>query len=463
MKYWQRKSRQKRENPLYKLVFLLTVLTLLSSSLPLVTRVEYTTLYTNFPLLSSGESVYYVTSKVKISQGNILKVWHFGKIKVYKMMLDTKEVIEISKIALGVFSPEKHKISVMDKPYTLFSTTLTQEDLKQYHRKTSKYLGNGTTVCIIDTGIDFLHPDFFRNDKSVVSCMVSMYFISNSNTYLTWIPEVNGSLEDAWELEQDIYKTYGMYAWMDENGHGTHVAGIIASQGNMGFVGLAPGVDLVIVKAFDKLGVAGLDIVLEALEWVYNNTARYKIRIVNISWGSRGDNRGIDPLSLVIDYMTDKLGLIFVCAMGNSGNVPFTVNIPACARRAVAVGAFDPANRKIAEFSSFGTTVDLRIKPDFVGAGVNIISCKPVTIRSYIEEMYPQVVYNNYYMVLSGTSMATPCVVSVYASYIQKLLTETNTKPSYTTLYNELVKNSEHINRYYKDFISGWGIPLICD
>jgi len=473
MKYWRREGKKDRygaHRAVHKVVFLLSVLSFLSSTLPMLVNVDYTTIYVSFPLFCDEPRVYYVTALGRLPLGGCIRSWHFGEISVYKVRLDSKGVDRLAgdERVLGIYSPEdaESKFDLMKAPYTVTTSAKTSgvSDYKQYHRRTDRYAGEGVTVCVIDTGIDYLHPDFFREGgESVIRCMVSMFFIGNNFTYVNWVPGVNGTLEEAWALDQEIFAAYGMYAWMDENGHGTHVAGIIAGQGNMGFVGLAPGVDLVIVKAFDRLGVAGLDIVLEALEWVYNNTGRYGIRIVNISWGSTGDNRGIDPLSLLVDYMTEELGIVFVCAMGNEGNVPFTVNIPACARRAVAVGAFDVANKKIAEFSSFGTTIDLRMKPDFIGAGVGIISCKPVTVRSYIEEEYPDAVYNDYYMVLSGTSMATPCVASVYAAYIERLTEETSIKPTPTALYNVLVGSCERINKYGQDFVSGWGIPVISE
>lgn len=470
MKYWKRNDSTRRLKyrctHFTRLVYLLTVVSLLSTSLPLLTKIDSDVLYYFMPV-STKRSIYYValTDKNLGIQCDVLQVWRFGDLRIYKCIMTSRDAVEVSKHALGVFMPKENKICLLEKPYTVVQTSLRSNniaDYKQFHRRTNMFLGNGVVVCIIDTGIDYLHPDFFRGNRSVVKCLVSMFYMSNdTHTYLVWIPEVNGSLSDAWELDRYLYAIYGEYAWMDDNGHGTHVAGIVASQGNKGFVGLAPGVDLIVIKAFNVLGVADLDTCLESLEWVYNYTKLFNIKIVNISWGCEGDNRGIDPLSIAIDYISEKLGIIFVCAVGNSGNYPFTVNIPACAHKAVAVGAYDVANNKIAKFSSLGTTNDLRIKPDFLGAGVDIISCKPVTVKCYLEEMYPQIVYNEYYMVLSGTSMATPCVVSVFASYYEKLVETTTVKPSPDILYNYVVSRCIRINEHCKDPISGWGIPVI--
>ena len=462
MSYWVREGgrRKRREpGPLHSLTVLVALLVTAACVLSLVTDVDLGVL-TQLPL--SRRRVYYVTSTGEVPLGQVLAVWRFGRLRVYKTVLGPSEVVEVARRALGVYSPSQHEVSVMESPYTVFTSAgEVKTDVKQWHRRTDRWTGSGIVVCVIDTGIDYLHPDFFRSDgSSVIRALVSMFYISHDETYLVWIPGVNGTLEEAWRLEQELYNTYGIYAWMDDNGHGTHVAGIIASQGNMGYRGLAPGVSLVVVRAFDRLGVASMDTVLEALEWVYNNTSRFKIRVVNLSWGSPGDNRGLDPVSLVIDYMTDTLGIVFVAAAGNSGNMPFTINIPACARRAIAVGAFDPAAMKLAEFSSFGTTVDLRLKPDFIAAGVDIISCKPVTVKSYIEQHYPEVVYNKYYMVLSGTSMAAPCVSAVAAAYAEMLLAHA-TKPTYTVLLETLVENTVRLNKVGKDFVSGWGAPVI--
>ena len=461
MEYWVRDGRgsSRRPGPLQSLATLVALLVTATAAVTTVTQVDITALV-RLPLSRTG--VYYVTTTGELEAGRVLRVWRFGELRVYKVVMGAREVVEAARKALGVYSPSQQEISVMTPPYTIFTRAEDPAtDVKQWHRRTGEWSGEGVTVCVIDTGIDYLHPDFLREDGTpVVRALVSMFFVSPSGTYLHWVPGVNGTLEEAWVFEQEVFELYGKYPWMDDNGHGTHVAGIIASQGNMGFRGLAPGVKLVVVRAFNKLGVASMDTVLEALEWVWNYTSRFKIRIVNLSWGAPGDNRGLDPVSLAVDYLSERLGLMFVAAAGNSGNMPFTINIPACARRAVAVGAFDPAEMKMAEFSSFGTTIDLRVKPDFVGAGVGIISCKPVTVTSYIEEQHPEVVYNKYYMVLSGTSMAAPCVTAVAAAHAERLESQ-NIKPTYSVLLEALVRSTVKLNKVTKDFVSGWGAPVI--
>jgi len=455
-KYW---VREKEKHP--------PLIILISTLLSLICITSFLhTLHVSIDLYTTSEDskvlAYITTFNPDVCRGlRVIRTWHVGRLYIFKVVERISRLKRLRDCWIYVVERVNASVvSIIGSPYTL----LNYRDVEYYkrvclvrvpqyvHRFGWRLTGSGVTVCIIDSGVDYLHPEL----RDCVYVLVSLFYRKvNSSTYLTWIVGVNGSLEEAWMLDRYLYSEYGVFAWMDDNGHGTHVAGIIASRGLYGIRGLAPSVRLVVVRCFDREGLASFDDCITALCWIYNNSEQFKIKVVNISWGCTGDNRGVDPLSLLIDYITQEKRIFFVCAMGNLGTMPFTVCIPACARYAISVGAYNTWNDTIASFTSIGPTNDLRIKPDFLGAGVLIPSTKPVTVKSYLEEKLPQLVINDYYMLLSGTSMSAPCITAVVASILEQ-------HPDIT--YNKLIELlREHCIKltFTKDVVCGFGIPRV--
>jgi subtilisin family serine protease/subtilisin-like proprotein convertase family protein len=177
---------------------------------------------------------------------------------------------------------------------------------------------------------------------------------------------------------------------LDQNGHGTHVAGIIGATGNNG-VGVA-GVDwqvgLMPVQFLDANGVGNISTFITALGYA----VRHGAKISNNSW-SGADN---DPLLQNAIANAGAAGMIFVAAAGNGGTnndtspaYPSSFNL----NNIIAVAASDN-NDRLASFSNYGPhSVDL------AAPGVNIVSTLP----------------HNTYGTMSGTSMATPMVTGVVA------------------------------------------------
>ncbi|MEM5824588.1 MAG: S8 family peptidase, partial [Candidatus Aenigmatarchaeota archaeon] len=251
--------------------------------------------------------------------------------------------------------------------------------------------GNNVKIAILDTGIDIYHRD------------------------------LNYSL-DSWKCFYSIRGNVIENNWSycnDDNGHGTHVAGIIAARylGNIskcfeGYpCGIAPNATLFIAKVFDSNGYAYLIDILNALEWAVNNS----VDIVSMSFGidllSFGLNscyplgnssleRAIYLFNSLLDEISIKYNIIFVASIGNNPN---SISSPACAKNVIGVGAINK-NRDIAYFSSRGP-IDNRIKPDIVAPGVNINSTFPI----------------NSYKSLSGTSMSAPFVSGALAILIEAL------------------------------------------
>lgn len=173
----------------------------------------------------------------------------------------------------------------------------------------------------------------------------------------------------------------------DDNGHGTHVAGIIAAKRDgKGMVGVAPDVKLYAVKAMGADGSGSLSDVIEGLDWAIANG----MDIVNMSLGTPSDSRVLHSL---IDTARQK-NIIVVAAAGNEST---SVSYPAKYDSAVAVSAVDSA-KQFASFSNFGPEVD------FAAPGVGIVSTYP----------------GNRFARMSGTSQATPHVAGLLADLKQK-------------------------------------------
>src|SRR4051794_29039871 len=131
---------------------------------------------------------------------------------------------------------------------------------------------------------------------------------------------------------------------IDRFGHGTHMAGLIASDGTTSagaFEGAAPETNLVSVKVAGWDGATDVSTVIAALHWVVANRDRYGIRVVNLSWGTdavRGS--GADPLDRAVEEAW-AAGLVVVVAAGNTGPAASTITKPADDPYVITVGAAD--------------------------------------------------------------------------------------------------------------------------
>lgn len=215
--------------------------------------------------------------------------------------------------------------------------------------------GKGIKIGILDTGIDYNHEDLKNNYRGGYN------FVENNNDPI------------------------------DQNGHGSHVAGIVAAEDNdIGVVGVAPQAYLYSVKvlAFDSTGSTS-DIV-SGLEWSVENG----MQIINMSLGSEDDSISV---SRAINN-TYNAGILIVAAAGNSGNATGSgdnIDYPASySGEVISVGAID-INDQRAKFSSTGPKLELS------APGVNILS----TLNGN----------KNKYGTLSGTSMSCPHVSGVAA------------------------------------------------
>jgi len=256
------------------------------------------------------------------------------------------------------------------------------------------FTGQGVKVAVIDSGI-FPHPEL------TIAGGVST--IGDSPNFST--------------------------DFSDRNGHGTHVAGIIAANSGNGVVaGTAPGASLYAVKALGADGKGTLQDVLEGIDWAIGQ----KVDIINMSLGSSQDSQALHD-------MVDKAynnGIVVVASAGNSGTDTNantdTVNYPAKYSSVISVAAVDRSLQR-AYFSSTGPKVD------FAAPGVGIYSTYPSDLGGE-------------YASMNGTSQAAPHIAGILA-----VLKEQNPSATPDVLRNKLKNYTIDLGAQGRDSLYGDG------
>lgn len=199
----------------------------------------------------------------------------------------------------------------------------------------------------------------------------------------------------------------------DDNGHGTFVCGLIAGNGLLSggrLCGVAPGCNLVVVKALNEKGETSAINILKAMQWVHENRQKYNIKVCCMSFGAEPLGYG-DPLVAGAEVLW-RDGIVVVSAAGNSGPAEKTIKSPGTASRIVTVGALDYGENpsfeteySVANFSSRGPGL-YGFKPDCLAPGVKIKG-----LGSSAEKIYTE---------MSGTSMSAPIVAGLCALILEK-------------------------------------------
>ena len=430
-------------------ILVLASITLFFSIFPLFLKQTISSLYLKnvdpavISNLNQGKpTIAYITFKNRINL-RCERIWNFGKIKICKYVIYSKKQLEkIARMSnvLGVSYTYTYKI--------IPRTTSTQYNynVNIYYKtmlmnKNSQYNGN-ITVGIVDTGVDFMNPYFFRNNvtvfKVLVDCRVYPCVVNNTSnfTYNQMLNVFNFSYNSELHYYQDF------------NGHGTFVTGEIVSQYS-NYKGLAPGDYIVEIKAFNKNGTASTDEILNALQWLYNNIPIYNIKALSFSWGSAEPCSPYNPIIQAIKqiYLTYRIP-IFVAA-GNYGNFLGDIGSPACSQYVFAVGSWNCYENKLSWFSSVGPAED-RIKPDFVACGTDIVNLRSQTSNLGCLEG------NCNLTVMSGTSMATPLAAACYSRFYQYYIDTYGRAPSPKD-FIEYEKVNAIKYFIHKDVFTGYG------
>ena len=177
----------------------------------------------------------------------------------------------------------------------------------------------------------------------------------------------------------------------DDNGHGTHICGIVAAEKNgVGVVGVAPKADLYVAKAFGKDGKTSYPAIEKSMNWLIDKG----VDVINMSFSSSATS----PQYKALISKVHERGISLICAAGNEGGMgENTIGYPANFPETVAVSAVD-INKNIADFNSRGKAAEIS------AAGIDIYS-------TYLDGGYAT---------LSGTSMATPIITGAVAILLSK-------------------------------------------
>jgi type VII secretion-associated serine protease mycosin len=240
-------------------------------------------------------------------------------------------------------------------------------DRVPYERSWSETTGAGATVAVVDTGVQADHED------------------------------LTGSVLPGWDAIADAPG-----ATTDPNGHGTHVAGIVAAgaSNGRGGAGAAPGVRILPVRVLDAEGAGWLSDILQGITWSVDHGAD----VVNLSLGGTS---GGSAYRSVLQHAHDQ-GVVVVAAAGNEAGEGNPVVYPAADPSAIAVGALTPGGDR-ASFSNYGSYLDL------AAPGQDILAPCPAAGSTCLSSRQRGWTAPAGYARLSGTSMAAPFVSAAAA------------------------------------------------
>lgn len=249
------------------------------------------------------------------------------------------------------------------------------------------YRGQGYSVAVLDTGIDYRHAALGG---------------SYGNRVIAGWDFVNNDADP-----------------LDDNGHGTHVAGIIGSSA-ANYPGVAPNVNLIALKVLGADGSGSFGHVEDALRWVINNRDKYNIVAVNLSLGA--GNFTANPYTFLEDeFATLKNNGVFIAAASGNSFYSYSSQVglgyPAISPLTVSVGAVWNGNFGTVTWASGAK--DNTTAPDRVtsftqrSSGLNILAPGALITNTHL---------NNTYKAMAGTSMATPVVAGAAALIHQALV-----------------------------------------
>lgn len=260
--------------------------------------------------------------------------------------------------------------------------------------------GKEVTVAVLDSGIAD-HPDLMDSDGSRVI--------------------------------QRVDFTGGEGQVDDFYGHGTHVAGAIAGDGersNGSYIGVAPKAKLIDVKVTDDFGAGSTSDVVAGLEWVLMNKDYYNIRVVNMSLNSTmAESYHDSPLDLAVEILWFN-GIVVVVSSGNNGddanadilyapaNDPFVITVGAVDD----MGTEDRTDDQLSAFTAHGVTADGFHKPEIFVPGSDIIAPLAADDANLALDHPSHTLQGpdgSYYFRMSGTSMASAIAAGAVALLVE--------------------------------------------
>ncbi len=350
-------------------------------------------------------------SKVKELLGDYKPKHEFKNIPAVSMKVNKKKIEELSKLDIIEHIEYDEEVTIFnDRADYWFGTEKARSDFRldgDRDGDSRKYTKNDVVVAVIDTGIDPNHVDL------------------DGGKIIAWKDYVNN--------RPNPY---------DDQGHGTHVAGTVAGEGdgNSKYEGVAKGAALIGLKTLDRRGSGSMSNVTAAVDWCITNKNKYGIDVINMSLGTTGSSDGNDSTSRAVNKAVAN-GITVIVAAGNSGPNTYTIGTPGAAKDAITVANMVDVGEggfSLAPTSSRGPTADNRTKPDIGGPGTRITSAKTNTTNGYVT--------------YSGTSMAAPFVAGTVA-----LMLDANPNLTPSQIRNILVSTAQDWAGNGKDVDYGHG------
>ncbi|HKB07553.1 MAG TPA: S8 family serine peptidase, partial [Candidatus Polarisedimenticolia bacterium] len=246
--------------------------------------------------------------------------------------------------------------------------------------------GAGVTIAVLDTGVDATHPDLPFGSKVVGNVRLGT--------------SLGGGIGFTQPIALEGLPNTDLVL-----GHGTFVASVAAGTGLASGGtnrGVAPGASILGLSAGDLFIVN----VLEGFDYILENAARYRVRVVNCSWGTQGFFDPDDPVNIATRLLHDA-GITVIFAAGNQGPSPDTLNPYAVAPWVIGVGS-SRKDARLSRFSSRGIFEEVLYHPTLIAPGESITAASPALLNA-----------GGYYSTQSGTSFSAPHVAGVAALMLQ--------------------------------------------
>jgi len=286
---------------------------------------------------------------IEAAGGQILA--EFDKMEMVHALVPTSALARLAQDPAIEFIESDGQFEIAEASTSEYEESWALVDIGAESVHSLDYTGRGIRIALLDTGIDYNHPELAHSYRGGYD------FINNDNDP------------------------------MDDNGHGTHVADILAAaRDGKGVVGIAPEAEIYAIKVSDKRGSGSFSDLAKGINWAIEND----IDIVNMSITGSGGNRA---LAKAVQTAYVEYGLVMVAAVGNGkGDVLY----PAAYEQVIGVGSVTKENN-LSDFSRTGEGVELvapgsGIKSTAIGGG---------------------------YRISSGTSMATPLVTGSIALLLE--------------------------------------------
>jgi len=253
------------------------------------------------------------------------------------------------------------------------------------------YTGKGIRIALLDTGV-FTHRD--------LKCKIVLFKDYINYKRLTY----------------------------DDNGHGTHIAGILSE--------MAPGVELLVFKILDKNGNGTTETALKALDWIEKNHKKWNIKLLNFSMGYLPNANTVMQNRLInkLEELWEE-GVAIVTAAGNNGPKANSITVPGVSKKVITVGSCDDEESGKGNYGGRGPTNCCIVKPEILAPGTNIRSLSTK---------------DGAYIYKSGTSMSVPIVCGALALALEK-------KPDLMPVELKVLLYTS-VSEKIKNFSPAWGI-----